>query len=292
MTFPGKLGDALHQFPVAYWWARQTGKKFTVWMDEKTCAPLKPLFEAQPCVEGVEFKPGIAHYNCGGQPWHFDLPTSEYEGKNVYHLGFRSMPVRQLTLETLESAKVPLDTITEDDLANTPCLEVEPADQVTILKDGAPLVITLGQKRLCLLHGQAVYAHTKSTPGFWKFLAGVESYLTREFDEVIFIGNNRDREVALRTYPHWSSYDDAGDFLSLARLMVRASLVIGVGSSPIALAGALKVPSVRVHDPIGENAKVIWSNLQPAHLNATEIELRKEWPAFRDRYLKSEVSVV
>jgi hypothetical protein len=67
--------------------------------------------------------------------------------------------------------------------------------------------------------------------------------------------------------------------------MAASRCVIGSGSSGIALAGQLKVPSIRVHDPIGDAPKVIWSNLQEAHLNDTERLLRPEWPKFRDKYL-------
>ena len=65
-TFPGKAGDALHQWPIAYWWARENGKRFTCWMDERNTKIVAPLFAAQPCVEKVEFKPGVENY----QPRH------------------------------------------------------------------------------------------------------------------------------------------------------------------------------------------------------------------------------
>ena len=62
--------------------------------------------------------------------------------------------------------------------------------------------------------------------------------------------------------------------------------MIGCGSAPIVLAGLLKIPSVRVHDKIASDApKVIWNNLAPNSINDTEIELRKSWPTFRDRWL-------
>jgi len=76
--------------------------------------------------------------------------------------------------------------------------------------------------------------------------------------------------------------------LDLAKFMAGASLVVGCGSSGVALAGALKVPCIRVHDPIGEAPKVIWSNLGENQLNDTEIGLRKSWPEFRDRWLNDQ----
>jgi hypothetical protein len=276
-TFSGKGGDAIHQWPVARQWAKQTGEKFTCWMDERTCKPVAPLFAAQPCVEKVEFKPGIVNYNCGGQPWHFDLPTSEFEGRQIFHLGLRKFPDRQLTLECFENSKVPVQ-YDAGEVARTPMFHVEPL---------------VAEGRRCVLHGQSVYAHTKSSPGFWKFLASVEKELERDFDEVLWVGSERDREVGTRIYPQWKGFDDHGSFLELARLIAGAELVIGTGSSVVTVGGALKVPTVRVHDPIGDHAKRIWDNLAYNSINDTETELRKTWPVFRSEHLnKSKAEVV
>jgi hypothetical protein len=267
-TFPGKAGDAVHQWPVAWWWAKQTGQKFTCWLDETTCKIVAPLFAAQSCVEKVEYKAGITGWQCGGQPWHFDLPTSEYENRQIFHLGLRTFPARPLTLECLENSKVPVK-VDPETLARTPVFDVDP-----LPKTG----------RRCVLHGQPVYAHTKSTPGFWKFLAGIYPKLETEFDEVVWVGSARDREVGMRTYPQWKDFDDGGSFLELARMIAGSDLVIGTGSSVVTLAGALKVPCVRVHDPIGDHAKRIWDNLAYNSINDTEVELRKTWPAFREKF--------
>ncbi len=278
MTFAGKAGDAIMQWPIAYWWAKQNKSKFVCWMDEKSTKMVAPLFAAQPCVERVEFKPGVEGYGCGGQPWHFDLPASEYEEREVHHLGFKNFPQRQLTLETLENSGLGL-VVDQDTLAATPSLEAE--GDVEGFQEG---------ESVCLLHGQAVYSNTKGTPKFWTFLSDIAEELDEMFDRVVFVGNERDREVGVRTYPKWEAFDDHGSFLELARLMNQSNLVIGCGSSVVALAGALKVNSVRVHDPIGDHPKAIWSNLQANHLNLTELELRTEWPMWRDRWLK-EVTV-
>lgn len=268
-TFPGKLGDAIHQWPIAYHWAKQTGKKFAVWLDEKSCKPLKPLLEAQSYVESVEFKEGVKSYVCGGQPWHFDLEAKDLAGKAVYHLGLRHFPQRQLTLECLERSNVPV-TVSSQVLASEPCFETAP-----------------GPKRNRLvLHGQPVYAHTKATPGFWYFLHSIRDELKSQFEEVVFIGDARDREVAARTYPEWATFDDGGDLKVLADYLAQSEAMIACGSSMAALAGALKVPCIRVHDPIGHHPAVIWSNLGDNQLNATELELRTSWPAWRDRWLK------
>jgi len=271
-TMPGKIGDALHQWPVAYHWAKQTGKKFTLWLDRGCLVPLVKLFEAQPCVEKIELKGGVEHYNCGGQPFHFDLDTKEFVGKTVYHLGLRSFPQRQLTLHCLNDSGVPV-TVDIDTLTDEPSLIVEPQQK----------------KNRVVLHGQAVYSHTRATPGFWKFLYAIKQDLEERFEEIVFVGSERDREVATRVYPEWKTFDDQGNFKLLADFIAASELVIGVGSSVVVLPSLLKVPSVRVHDPIGDNPKNLWENLQRDHLNETEIELRRSWPEWRDKHFPAKV---
>lgn len=269
-TFPGKAGDAIMQWPVAYQWAKATGKKITCWMDERSCKMVAPLFEAQPCVYKVEFKAGVENYNCGGQPWHFDLPTSDLVGKTVYHLGLRQFPVRQLTLQSLEDSKL-LFKVDRDAIASEPSL----------ILDGVET------KNRVVLHGQPICVHNKQTPQFWKFLSSIYDYLKANFDEIMFVGSDRDRDIALRTYPEASSLDDHGSFLELARLVAGSRLMIGCGSGPITLAGALKIPGIRVHDQIETHPKVIWSNLGDNQLNETEIELRSSWTGFRKKWLEA-----
>jgi hypothetical protein len=271
----GKAGDAIMQWPIAYWWAKQHDAKFTLWLDEKSCKMVAPLFSAQPCVEKVEFKEGVVNYQCGGQPWHFDLNNSEFAGRNVYHLGFRSFPERQLTLETLERSNVPV-SVDVATLANTNPFEVPAAGEKV--------------NRL-VLHGQGVCPHTRATPNFWKFLSANRKEIVNLFDEIVFIGSPQDREVGSIAYPEWGSFDDGGDFLKLAELMVNSRAVIGCGSSSVALAGALKVPCIRVHDPIGNDIpRRIWDNLSDNQLNDTEVGLRSSWPGWRDKWLTSPVS--
>jgi hypothetical protein len=274
-TMSGKAGDAIMQWPIAYWWAKQHDAKFTLWLDEKSCKMVAPLFSAQPCVEKVEFKEGVVNYQCGGQPWHFDLNNSEFAGRNVYHLGFRSFPERQLTLETLERSNVPV-SVDVATLANTNPFEVP----------------TSGEKvNRLVLHGQGVCPHTRATPNFWKFLAANRKEIVNLFDEIVFIGSPQDREVGSIAYPEWGSFDDGGDFLKLAELMVNSRSVIGCGSSSVALAGALKVPCIRVHDPIGNDIpRRIWDSLGDNQLNDTEIGLRSSWPVWRDKWLTNPVS--
>jgi len=270
-TFPGKAGDAIMQFPVAYWWSKQHDSKFTCWLDEKSCKMVAPLFAAQPCVEKVELKPGIEGYACGGQPWHFNLETSELADRLVYHLGMRGFPAQQLTLECMATAGVPI-TVDRQELAET-----------------SPFVVPEGEKvNRLVIHGQGVCPHTRSTPMLWRFLYAVWPELKELFDEIVFIGSEADRGTALQTYPECKEFVDDGDFLKLATYMKASRAVIGSGSAPVALAGALKVPCIRVHDFIANGApKVIWSNLGENQLNDTEIGLRTSWPEWRDKWLKA-----
>jgi hypothetical protein len=248
---------------VAYHYCQQQEKRCTLWLDEKTLKPLVPLFEAQPCVEAVELRGGIENYSCGGQPFDFGLKTSDHLDHEIYHLGFRKFPTRQITLETL--ATVPL-RIDPEGVAQDESLDVGGVAEV---------------RDRVVLHG-GFMSHTAGTPTFWRFLYDVKDDLPAE---KVFVGLPSERKRALELYPGWTDFDDNADFLQLARLMKGSRLVIGCGSSVAALASVLKVPCVRVHDPIGEHPKVIWSGLGPNQMNETEKDLRKLWPEFRDRWL-------
>jgi hypothetical protein len=268
-TMPGKLGDAILQWPVAFHWHRETGEPFEVWLDEKTCAPLVPLLETQPGVSAVKLMPGVENYNCGGQPFHLNLPTSAFEGNTIYHLGLRSFPVRQISLQVLQDSKVPVKAEVEE-FAETPSLVVDGVQKANRL----------------VIHGQSVCPHTRSTPTMWRFLASIAKEVQTMFTEIVFVGSPADREVGRMTYPEWTAFDDGGDFLKLARFIAGSRLMIGCGSAPITVAGALKVPAIRVHDPIANDApKVIWNNLGANQLNDTHLGLRKEWPVFKERFL-------
>jgi hypothetical protein len=171
----------------------------------------------------------------------------------------------------VQDSKVPV-VITAEDLASEPALilpKQEPQD-------------------LLVLHGQSVCSHSETTPSFWKFITGIRGELRDTFKDIMFVGSERDLEVARQftAWPGATYFSDGGDILLTAEKMASARAVIACGSSMAALAGALKVPSVRVHDPIANNApKVIWSNLGDSQLNETETTLRTEWPKWRDRWL-------
>lgn len=265
-TMPGKMGDALMQWPIVHHWIKQNGKSCEIWMDRKSCAPLKALFEAQPGVDKVELRDGVENYNCGGQPFHMNIDSSDMDGHLIYHLGLRSFPQRQITLQSLQDARA----------------------SVIIPEGGWTPNLTAGgqQKRNRLvLHGQAICYHTSSTPTFWKFLSTIRHELEELFDEVVFVGSADDLEVAKQTYPNWGTFDDGGDLLKTAQFMQESRACIGTGSSMVVLAWNVGLPTIRVHDPIGDMPKTIWSLLGDENLNDTEIALRKEWPIWRDKYL-------
>lgn len=264
---PGKCGDTLHQWPVAYWWARETGKQFEVWIDEPTSKMLEGLLAAQPCVSKVRLWNQSTNYTCGGQPWGGDFPTALHQEHSIRSLGLRGFPRRQLTLEALEGVALNIH-VEPEALAETPSL----------------IVPELPKAHRVVLHGMGICPHTRQTPGFWRFLAGIAEDLEQEFEEVVFVGSPDDREVGITTWPDWSQWSDGGDFLQLASYLQASRLMIGCGSAPVVLASLLKVPAIRVHDPLGNAPAVIWSNLGHNQRNATEDELRSLWLAFKETY--------
>lgn len=273
-TFPGKIGDAILQWPVAFAWAKKTGQKFEAWLDKKTLGPIKPLFESEPCVESVKMIDGIDNYNCGGQPWHFNLESSAFEGKTIFHLGLRRFPARQITLETAANSRVPM-VDTEDMCRPVFLTDVPPGEK----------------KNRLILHGQAVYAHTRSSPSFWRFISLIKDELREIFDEIVFVGSDRDIAAGEASgFPATAVFVDGGNLRRLAEHIRDSRCMIGCGSSIAALSGALQIPTIRVHDPIGNHPKVIWSNLGENQLNATEEDLRTAWPEFRDAWLKEGVT--
>lgn len=263
-TMPGKAGDALHQYVAAFWYHQQSGKTFDLWLDEHTCKPLVNLFAAQPCVDDVLLKPGIENWSMGGQPWDWALSLDDHAEREFQHLGFRRFPTRQITLEVLD--QVPLHI---ERGASSNCLAV------------TPLPTT---KRRAVLHGTFT-SHASGVPGFWRFLSSIRAELEQRFDEIVFVGTAAERSRALEIYPDWLAFNDDGDFLKLAEYMAGAKLVIGAGSSNVVLASLLGIPCVRVHDPIGDYPKVIWSGLGENQINDTERELRSTWPVFRDEFV-------
>ena len=273
-TDPGKLGDCIHRWAVPHWFHKDTGKSFEAWLDEHTLKSIVPLIEAQPGVTKVRLVPGVENWSCGGQPWHMNLKTDEIAGNEVYHLGFRSFPQRKISIQTRGDVPVHLKC-SIDEFSQTPHLVVPEEPKVN----------------RCLIHGMGVCTHNRQTPEVWKFLATVRNDLADRFDVIEFIGTDEDRAVGKEIYPEWGEFEDQGDLLKLAVHMNASRFVLGAGSSLVALAGALKVPSIRVHDAIQQIPKVIFSNLGDGQLNSTELELRKLWPGYAATYLSEESNV-
>ena len=250
-TFPGKLGDSFHQWPIAYHWAKEQKQQIVVGLDRTTLQGAKSLFAAQKCVEEVILLDGIKAWNIGGQPWNFGFTGDDYKRwRGVVHLGFHFMPNEQLTYFVRKKFG--------------PLIEV---DDRTLEEEQS---IYTGERKVqsrVLLHGQAKCPHTRKPPAFWGVLDEIAPMLER-FEQKVFIGLPQD--VPNQRPDGWTHFEDGGDWLTLARYMNNSALVIGVGSAPVALAGAMKVPCIRIHDTIGGQMDLdyrIWSNLGSNQIN-------------------------
>lgn len=269
--FPGKMGDALLQWPVLAEHISRTGKKFEVWLDEKTCTPLKPLFEVQEGIIGTRLVNRSKDYSRGGQPWDGAFSTEDHISHAITSMGMREIPQRQITLQT--AMWVPFQT-DMDALRDNVWIWTGPVQPANRL----------------VLHGTFRGSHGGGAPGFWRFLAGISEGLMDTFEEITFVGTGPERQRALEIYPDWKDFADDGNFLTLAKHIAASRCVISCGSCVAALAGLLKVPCVRVHDPIGDMPKVLWSNLGDNQANETENDLRKGlWGEFRNRWLAPKV---
>jgi len=96
-------------------------------------------------------------------------------------------------------------------------------------------------------------------------------YLRDEFEKLVFIGSTEDLSIPKNMHDlQIMPFDDRGDLSKTAKLMSESRLVIGHGSSMVALAGILGVPSIRIHDTIGDFPMEVFSNLGPKHVNFGE----------------------
>ena len=239
-TFPGKIGDTLHQWPLVFHWAREQQKKIVVGLEATSLGPLVRLFRNQPCVEDVAMLYGIEHWGVGGQPWDFGFKTADYDKWDaVHHMGFRAMPNKRLTLFQQNVLKV---AASHSEIAETPSL-VPCASEV--------------KKSKCVIHG------TQNSGNLWRLMSECDNLIRRCFEQVVFVGSGVD--LTLLEARGLDRFDDRGDFLSLAEFISDAAMVIGCGSSVVALAGAMKVPSIRV--PELHIASDIYANLGPGQWN-------------------------
>ena len=258
--FPGKLGDALLQWPVAEQWLRDHDEQAEVWIDP-TCTPAQSLFAAEKTVSTVKIVAPADNYTCGGQPWQGKFGTDEHLQYEIVPMGFRAFPQRQITLQTALDCPLKIDT---KRLATEPAFHVEHS----------------GKANRVVLHGTFA-SHNSGVPRFWRVLHDIKADLEANFDEIVFVGTPDERGRAMELYPpssQWGFFDDHGSFLELAQEIVSARLVMAAGSSVAALGGVLKVPTLRVHDPIGQAPKVIWAGLGDNQWNEEEVAIRTLWP--------------
>lgn len=246
------------QFPIAYWWSRENDKKITLGLDKISLSGTVSLFEAQPCVEKVILLDGITTHSKGGQPWNFGFKKEDYEKwDGVVHLGFHFLPNRQLTMFVRD--KFPFIEVDDEKLSETP----------SIVHGCISYQNPFNPKRRVVLHGQQRCPHTRRPPKFWKVLEQIAPFLD-DFEEKVFVGLASDRPT---TKPDgWTEFDDGGNWLKLANFINDSALVIGCGSSIVALAGAMKVPSIRIHDKIEGMDYRIFSNLGQNQLNLDDPE--------------------
>jgi hypothetical protein len=249
VTFPGKLGDALAQWPPAYQWAKATGEKFDVMIDERI-ARIRPLLEVQPCVESVVVVRRVRNVLCGGQPWHMDLTVAEHERwPQVFHMGLRRMPEKMLTLQAAENIPISFDEATLSEQS----LFVGPRETTNTL----------------VVHGTSwCHYNIRIRPRVWDVLAHLRPWIEERFTRVQFVGKPDEMLEMMEIYG-WPQemFSDIG-LLATAGIMNNAAFVIGAGSMGVVLAACLAVPSLRVHDPIlGDEDFTLWSNVGKAHAN-------------------------
>lgn len=255
-TFPGKLGDFFHQWPIAYHYGKMFGD-FHVGLDQRLLKPIAGLVARQPHVEHVWLLPGIEHYQIGGQPFDFGMPYQEYKHwDKVYHLGFRDAPEKPITLQCREYVdfKIPTKALKRE---------------CTLVGEREPR-----PRNLLLLHGRR-YDMYGEFPNFWHALWESWDLLKAEFDEIEWIGLPEEKRISDKF--GGTDFDDGGDWVKLVDEMRDARLVMGVGGAMVALAGALKVPSIRIHDPVLGFREEVFANFGERQWNlGTDADYRKE----------------
>lgn len=229
-TFPGKMGDALHQWPIARQWALENDTKIEVGLG-RTAHCLAELLTQQSVVKEIRLLGGIKNEDNGGQPYDFGWGDDRKEWDEVFHLGFRNFPTRGLMRETYDL--VPLKASFEE-VWNTPSIEPfwKPPE---------------GVLRPLILHG------TKTRPEFYKAMIRCFRILEKHFQPIVWAGRPDE-------WPQPADFD--GDGLPIVEVANRISysgLVFAASSGIAALAGAQGAPCIR----IGEKHLLpseIWDN--------------------------------
>lgn len=253
VTFPGKIGDAILQFPCVYHFHRVHGEKVTAIFDP-SLRPLETLFRAQPSIEGIEYMDGVTSYVCGGQPYDFGKDAElRARFEYVFHMGFRSFPHLEITAYALRQIPVPVSWVDLVEMQPFAVAEKDPRNRLVI-------------------HG-TLLTHQGRTPYMWTVLHHAREFIKGEFDEVVFVGSQKERDYAKSLYPEWDTFDDQNDFLTLAQYLKDSRLVLGGGSCVVALAGGVHTPSVRIHDHVvGTEIVVPWTNVAPRQMNVVPNE--------------------
>lgn len=250
-TFPGKLGDALLEWPVARHWSKLMGRRFEVGLSEMT-EPLKPLFACQENVRHVKvFRDRIKDFSVGGQPSDFKFTKADYkEWDQVFHAGMLAFPNSQITEFTAKCLRIPHDA---DDFRE-PSIVLPGTNQ-----------FDLNPGRV-LLHGKKL-SNQGGDPRFWAFAGRLvrSGTLARYFPEIQVIGTDEEIRDARSRLGVNSYFTDGGDWLKLAYYIKASGLVIDAGSGIAPLAGALGVPCIRIHDDINGLNHDIWSNQPTPH---------------------------
>jgi hypothetical protein len=237
-TFPGKMGDCLHQWPVARAWAAEHDQQISVGID-RSVRPIADLLRSQACVKEVIELEGVSGYDVGGQPFDFGWGTEPRGWDEVFHLGFREFPEKGLLRATYDL--LPLRT-SFDEIANVP--SVEP------FWSG----VSDESSRTCVLHG------TKTRPRYYASLIRATPILSRAFSRIFWAGSPSD-------WPFRSAWNGPPPEMGrVIQEMKTCALVFGCSSSIVSLANAMKAPCLRVGEPTLLPDSV-WRNTGPRQWN-------------------------
>jgi len=230
-TFPGKIGDALHQWPIARQWAEENDTQIEVGLSAKI-QPLAGLLLKQPYVSRLHLLPGITSDDVGGQPWDFGWKADKKEWDEVFHLGFRDFPREGLMRHVYERAGVPLKASFED-VWSQPSIE--------------PFWVGPVGNLPCVLHGN------KARPSYYKALVKCLPVISKTFDPLCWAGSADE-------WPLGADFKGNGLPLeTVAEHIAHCALVFAASSSIAALAGAQGAPCLRIGEP-HLIPQAIWDN--------------------------------
>jgi hypothetical protein len=128
-TLPGMVGDNIGKIPICYQYAKQYNTKVDICLDPPSLGVLN-LLKREPWVEKAFISEGVTDYGQGGQPIDFGR-DQEFRQlyKNVYHLGYRSYPMSNMTICSVNDT--PIDT-TNLVCEKALCVETSPPKKIVI----------------------------------------------------------------------------------------------------------------------------------------------------------------